>query len=120
MQAGHRYNTRMSPSTETVRAALAQIQDPYTQTDISPAIRGVGVDAGRVAIEIQLGYPAKGWHASLEAMIREKIGQLAGVENISVSIGTKISAHRVQKELTPLPEVKNIIAVASGKGGVGK
>lgn len=120
MPVGPRYNTRMTISTESVRAALAQIQDPYTQTDISSAIRGVGVDGGRVAIEIQLGYPAQGWHAVLEAMIREKIGQLAGVENISVSIGTKISAHRVQKELTPLPEVKNIIAVASGKGGVGK
>ena len=100
----------MSLSTETVRAALAQIQDPYTETDLSTAIRGVGVDAGRVAIEIQLGYPAKGWHASLESMVREKIGQMPGVESISVSIGTKISAHRVQKELTPLPEVKNIIA----------
>ncbi|MGH8106996.1 MAG: iron-sulfur cluster assembly protein, partial [Arenimonas sp.] len=99
----------MSLSTETVRAALAQIQDPYTQTDLTTEIRGVGVDAGRVAIEIQLGYPAKGWHASLETMVREKICGLAGVESISISIGTKISAHRVQKELTPLSEVKNII-----------
>ena len=75
----------MSLNPETVRAALAQIQDPYTETDLSTAIRGVGVDAGRVAIEIQLAYPAKGWHSSLESSIREKIGQMAGVENISVS-----------------------------------
>ncbi len=110
----------MNLSTDTVRAALAQIQDPYTETDLSSAIRGVGVDAGRVAIDIQLAYPAKGWHSILEAMIREKIVQLGNVDSVSISIATKISAHRVQKELSPLPEVKNIIAVASGKGGVGK
>jgi ATP-binding protein involved in chromosome partitioning len=110
----------MNLTPDAVRAALAQIQDPYTHADISGAIRGLGVDGGRVALELQLGYPAKGWHAALEAMVRETLAALPGFEQVSVSITTKISAHRVQKELTPLPEVKNIIAVASGKGGVGK
>ncbi len=116
----NRYNKRMSPSIENVRAALAHLQDPYTETDLSSAIRGVGVDAGRVAIEIQLAYAAQGWHTDLEALIRKKLAELPGVETVSVSISSRISAHRVQKELSPLPEVKNIIAVASGKGGVGK
>ena len=83
----------MSLSTDTVRAALAQIQDPYTQSDLSTAIRGVGVDAGRVAIEIQLGYPAKGWHASLESIIREKIAMWNTVPwYIGINEGTSIRA----------------------------
>ena len=112
----------MSLSPESVRAALAQVLDPHTGSDLvsQQSVRGVGVDGARVAIEIQLGYPAAGWHAALEMAIRQTVGALPGVEAVTVAIGTRIAAHRVQKELTPLPGVKNIVAVASGKGGVGK
>jgi ATP-binding protein involved in chromosome partitioning len=110
----------MNLTPETVRAAIAQIHDPHTETDLSSAIRGVGVDAGRVALELQLSYHAIGWRAELDALVRTQLAKLTGFEQLSMSISSKISAHRVQKELTPLPEVKNIIAVASGKGGVGK
>jgi ATP-binding protein involved in chromosome partitioning len=106
-----------------VRAALARIQDPHTGTDLvaSHAVRGVGIDGGRVAIELQLGYPAAGWHAQLEAEVRRVVTEnVPGVEQVTVGIATRVVAHKVQKELTPLPEVRNIIAVASGKGGVGK
>src|SRR3990167_6056357 len=99
----------MNPSTESltadsVRAALATIVDPHTSLDLvaGQCVRGVGVDGGNVAIQLQLAYPAQGWH---EALIAD---------------ATRVVAHRVQKDLTPLPEVRNIIAVASGKGGVGK
>jgi ATP-binding protein involved in chromosome partitioning len=114
------YNSAMNLTSETVRAAIAQIYDPHTETDLGAAIRGVGVDAGRVALELQLSYHASGWHAALEALVRTQLATLTGFEQLSMSIISKISAHRVQKELTPLSEVKNIIAVASGKGGVGK
>jgi ATP-binding protein involved in chromosome partitioning len=111
------------PSADAVRAALAQIHDPHTGTDLvsSHAVRGVGVDGGRVAIELQLGYPAQGWHRQLGAEVRRVVAEsVAGVEQLTVGISTRVIAHKVQKELTPLPEVRNIIAVASGKGGVGK
>ena len=117
----------MNPSTESlsaesVRAALATIVDPYTTLDLvaGQSVRGVGVDAGNVAIELQLAYPASGWHEALMAQVTQVIGQLPGAGRVSVSISTRVIAHRVQKDLTPLPEVRNIIAVASGKGGVGK
>jgi ATP-binding protein involved in chromosome partitioning len=112
----------MSPSPDSVRAALAQIHDPHTETDLVSAqsVRGVGVDGGKVAIELQLGYPAAGWHEALIAEVRRVVGALPGVESVAVGVSTRITAHRVQKDLTPLPEVRNIIAVASGKGGVGK
>ena len=84
-------------------------------------MRGVGVDAGKVAIELQLGYPAAGWHAALAAQVKQVVAaEVPGVEAVTVGIGTRVIAHKVQKDLTPLPEVRNIIAVASGKGGVGK
>jgi ATP-binding protein involved in chromosome partitioning len=112
----------MSLTPDSVRAALAQIHDPHTATDLiaSQAVRGVGVDGGRVAIDIQLGYPAAGWRDALIALIEQAVRAVPGVEAVTVAVSTRIAAHRVQKDLTPLPEVKNIIAVASGKGGVGK
>jgi ATP-binding protein involved in chromosome partitioning len=117
----------MSPSSESitvesVRSVLAQIIDPHTQADLVAAhsVRGVGVDGSNVAIELQLAYPANSWHAALIAEVRQAVGGLPGVGQVTVAVSTRINAHRVQKDLTPLPEVKNIIAVASGKGGVGK
>jgi ATP-binding protein involved in chromosome partitioning len=110
------------PSAESVRAALAQVIDPHTGLDLvaGHSVRGVGVDGGRVAVELQLGYPAAGWHAALVQAVEAVVGALPGVERVTVGIATRVLAHRVQKDLTPLPEVRNIIAVASGKGGVGK
>jgi ATP-binding protein involved in chromosome partitioning len=112
-----------TPSADAVRAALAKVHDPNTGTDLvaSQAVRGVGVDGGRVAIELQLGYPAAGWHQQLESEVRRAVTEgVPGVGQVTVGIATRVIAHKVQKDLTPLPEVRNIIAVASGKGGVGK
>jgi ATP-binding protein involved in chromosome partitioning len=107
---------------DAVRAALARIIDPHTELDLvaGHSVRGVGVDAGKVAIELQLAYPASSWHAALIEEVRQTIGALPGVTQVTASVATRINAHRVQKDLTPMPEVRNIIAVASGKGGVGK
>ena len=80
----------------------------------------VEAGGGKVAIELQLSYPASSWHAALVDQVRQEIGALPGVTQVTASVATRIIAHRVQKDLTPLPEVRNIIAVASGKGGVGK
>ncbi|CAN5163515.1 iron-sulfur cluster carrier protein ApbC [soil metagenome] len=111
-----------SPNAESVRAELSKVIDPHTGLDLvaGQAVRGVGVDGGNVAVELQLGYPAQGWHEALTAEVQQLVGALPGVTRVTVDIGTRIPAHRVQKELTPLPGVRNIIAVASGKGGVGK
>ncbi|MCX7033009.1 MAG: iron-sulfur cluster carrier protein ApbC [Arenimonas sp.] len=110
-------------STESaVREALGKIHDPHCELDLisAGAVRGVGVDGSAVAVDIQLGYPAKGWHAALEGQVRAALEALPGVARAVVTVTSRLHAHRVQKDLTPLPEVRNIIAVASGKGGVGK
>jgi ATP-binding protein involved in chromosome partitioning len=109
------------PTEERVRALLATIIDPHTGQDLvaGGAVKGVGVDGDNVAVEILLGYPAQTFVDELSHRVRS-IVQAQGFANVSVSVGSRVHAHKVQKELTPLPNVKNIIAVASGKGGVGK
>jgi ATP-binding protein involved in chromosome partitioning len=111
------------PLTDTaIRAELAFVQDIDSGLDLIAAerVRAIGVDGNKVAIALQWPFPAKSTHADLIARIRERLMQKLSVEAVSVDIQTRIPAHKVQKELSPLPGVKNIIAIASGKGGVGK
>ena len=112
----------MSLTEAAIRAELAQIIDPNTELDLisSKSVRAVGMDGHNAAIELQLSYPAKSQHAALIATISERLKAQLDAQAVSIRINTQIPAHRVQKELSPLPGVKNIIAVASGKGGVGK
>ncbi|HJU09099.1 MAG TPA: iron-sulfur cluster carrier protein ApbC [Rhodanobacteraceae bacterium] len=113
----------MSAPTEShVRELLADIIDPHTGIDLAAggAVRAVGVDGDRVAVEIALGYPAKSYHDQLAAEIKQHLESDNDIAQATVSVITRIVAHKVQDKLTPLPGVKNIIAVASGKGGVGK
>ena len=69
---------------------------------------------------VELGYPAKSWLPELKADIEGRLAAVDGVSEVLVNMNTKVSSHSVQKGVTPLPGVKNMIAVASGKGGVGK
>ena len=112
----------MSLTEAAIRAECAQITDPNTGLDLmkSNAVRAVGVDGQNAAIELQLGYPAKSEHPALIARLSDRLKSQLGAQAVSIRITTQIPAHKVQKELSPLPGVKNIIAVASGKGGVGK
>src|SRR5579885_1647135 len=111
-----------APTESRVRELLAGVVDPHTGIDLvaSGAVRAVGVDGDRVAVEIALGYPAKSYHDQLAAQIKQRLESDNAIAQTTVSVGTRIIAHKVQDKLTPLPGVKNIVAVASGKGGVGK
>ena len=113
----------MSEAIETrVRALLAGIPDPHTGVDLiaSGALRALGVDGDRAAVDLLLGYPAAGWSDELKRLVKVTLEADPAIAAASVSISTQIVAHKVQGALAPLPGVKNIIAVASGKGGVGK
>jgi ATP-binding protein involved in chromosome partitioning len=83
-------------------------------------VASVAVDGNKASIDIQLGFPASGIHADLVQAVTEAAQTTAGIEDVSVTLGTRITAHGVQRNLKPLENVKNIIAIASGKGGVGK
>lgn len=105
-----------------IEAVLKEINDPYGEKDIvsSKAVKSIDVDSNKVKVVVELGYPAKGIADELAREITEKIQSVDGVESADVTVGWKVVSHAVQKNLSPLPNVKNIIAVASGKGGVGK
>jgi ATP-binding protein involved in chromosome partitioning len=105
-----------------VETALKEVIDPYLEQDLVTAkcVKNIAAADGRVTIEIALGYPAKGWQEGLAAKLKEKVAAIAGVRDVQLQIASKIVAHGVQKGVKPIEGIKNIIAVASGKGGVGK
>jgi ATP-binding protein involved in chromosome partitioning len=113
----------MSDSLEArARQILAGIVDPHTGKDLaaSGALRGVGVSGSDVSVDILLGYPALSYQAALSAEVKAALQADPAIANASVGVACRVTAHEVQQGLTPLPGVKNVIAVASGKGGVGK
>ncbi|HMV38531.1 iron-sulfur cluster carrier protein ApbC [Plasticicumulans sp.] len=105
-----------------VDAAIQAYVDPYLDQDLIAAkcLRDVRIDGGSVAVAIELGFPSGEYPAKLAGELETRLRALPGVEAATVTVTTKIIAHEVQKGLKPLPGVKNVIAVASGKGGVGK
>jgi len=112
----------MSASVEQVQAALKALIDPNTRKDFitSKSAKNIKIDAGKVTLDVVLPYPAKTVVNDIQALIEDAIKALPGVESASANISWKIVAHSVQKGVKLVPGVKNIIAVASGKGGVGK
>ena len=107
---------------ETVKRLISQIVDPYTGQDLATGgtLQGVGIDGSKVAVDIVLGYPAKSVADELAQRVRDVLQADTSIAQATVSVSSRVRAHTVQKDLTPLPNVKNILAVASGKGGVGK
>lgn len=112
----------MAISEEQVKAALQTYIDPATGKDYvaGKEARNIRIDGNDVSVEIVLGYPAKIAAADIQRELIERIGRIPGVGRVSVDIQVKIVAHAVQRGLKLLGGVKNVIAVASGKGGVGK
>ncbi|WP_338764564.1 iron-sulfur cluster carrier protein ApbC [Massilia sp. METH4] len=110
----------MSITVEDVKAALSKVVDPNTTKDFiaTKSVRNLKVDNGSIALDIELGYPAKSQIEPIRASVLAAL-QAFGLP-VNLNVYSKIIAHTVQRGLKPLPNVKNIIAVASGKGGVGK
>lgn len=106
----------MTYTREQVEQALKTIVDPHTELDLltSKAVKDIKVDGEHVTIQISLGYPASSWHQQLKESITAKI------DGADVSVASDMVAHKVQEGVKPLKGVRNIIAIASGKGGVGK
>ena len=105
-----------------IESTLATIVDQNMEIDLVAAgsVKGISVDAGKVSITLVLGYPAAGYFDTLMQAVKEAVSALDGVDEVNVSVSSKIQSHAVQQNLKPQQGIKNIIAVASGKGGVGK
>ncbi|HRA79685.1 MAG TPA: iron-sulfur cluster carrier protein ApbC, partial [Burkholderiaceae bacterium] len=112
----------MSVTVEQVNEALKGVVDPNTQKDLvaGRSARNVRVEGGEVAVDVELGYPARSQIEPIRRQVVAALRALPGVTNVSANVFQKIVSHSVQRGVKTLPGVKNIIAVASGKGGVGK
>jgi ATP-binding protein involved in chromosome partitioning len=113
---------RSGGSDAAVREALGTIMDRYTGQTLAEAkaIREIDMRGAEVGVHLRLGYPAAGYVPALAQEVGERLSAVPGVTRWDVSVDWKIEAHGVQAGLKRLPEVRNIVAVASGKGGVGK
>jgi len=103
-----------------LRALIESIEDPHTNRPLGQAVRGFSVRKGKAAVAIELAYPAAGWHEALRQVISQRLSAAGSIDALTVEIETKIARHAVQGGLKPIAGVRNILAVASGKGGVGK
>ncbi len=112
----------MAVTKEAVEAALKNLIDPNTQKDFvtSKEVKNINVDGDSVSLEIELGYPANSQLNAIRNLVVGAVKAVPGVASVNANVSYKIVAHAVQGTLKPLKGVKNIVAVASGKGGVGK
>ena len=111
-----------TPTDASVLEALKSVVDPNTGRDFvtTRALKNLRVEGGDVAFDIELGYPAKSQIPALRKALIAAARGVPGIENVSVNLASRVIAHAVQRGVQLLPHVKNVVAVASGKGGVGK
>ena len=105
-----------------IENTLKSFIDPNHGLDLIAAksVKSISVENNQVAVKVELGYPANSYHAELKTAVENHLKNLPGLAGVNVEVGSKIIAHAVQQTLKPLANIKNIIAIASGKGGVGK
>ena len=110
------------PTQDQLIQALTAVVDPNTGKDFytGKAIKNLQIAGSDVSFDVELGYPAKSQFAAFRKSLIAAAKSVAGVGNVSVNMTVKIASHSVQRGVQLLSNVKNIIAVASGKGGVGK
>ena len=112
----------MNPTETALLEALKTVVDPNTGQDLvsTKLLKNLRVDGADVSFDVELGYPARSQVPVLRQALIAAARGVAGVGNVSANVGWKVMAHEVQRGVALLPNVKNIVAVASGKGGVGK
>ncbi len=112
----------LNTSPEAITKILAGVQDINLEKDLISAemVKDIQIHGDNIRISLQMGYPAHGYVDTLRDDISERLRQIPGVQGIDLDIHTDIRSHAVQRGVKPIDSVKNTIAVASGKGGVGK
>ena len=105
-----------------LREKLSTYVDPYLEQSLgdAKAIQSVSSDAGHVQVELVLGFPCADYVSELKPALENHLGSLLAGAQLELKLTAQITAHAVQRTLKPLEHVKNVVAVASGKGGVGK
>lgn len=112
----------MTISEQQIQSVLKQTIDPTTNKDYVTAksVNSIQINGNNVTIAIELGYPANSVKHQVQQQITDALRSVSDIGGIQVTVSSKIIPHSVQRGVKLIPGVKNIIAVASGKGGVGK
>ena len=112
----------MALTQEQIHAALSEVVDPNTAKDLvsTKSVKNIRVEGDNVSLDIELGYPAKSQLEPIRKLVATRLRAIEGVRGVSVNVASRIVSHSVQRGVKLVAGVKNIIAVASGKGGVGK
>lgn len=112
----------MSTTDSSLLAALGEQIDPNTGKPYSAtkAIKSAHIEAGRASVTVELGYPAASQFGLIAAQLEAAARALPGIEAAAVTVSSRVVPHAVQGNVKLMPGVKNIIAISSGKGGVGK
>jgi ATP-binding protein involved in chromosome partitioning len=112
----------MATDEASVRAALEGFVEPYLKQSLGQAgaLRGVQLSDHRAIAKIELGFPTVGYAHSLQSALQQHLAAAGMQVELTLELSSRIVPHAVQRSLKPLAGVKNIVAVASGKGGVGK
>ena len=112
----------MAISKSDIEQKLGQVVDPHMETDLvsSKSVKAIEQDGDIWRIDIQLGYPAAGYFDDLKQEIEASLKELGVDGDFEIKVSSQIKSHAVQQNLKPLQGIKNVIAIASGKGGVGK
>jgi ATP-binding protein involved in chromosome partitioning len=107
---------------EQVEEKLKEFIDPYMESDLVSAhcVKNTQVDGSKAIVDIELGFPHKGYEKELSEKLTALLTELDGIDAAQINVSSRIVVHAVQKGVQPIKGVKNIVAVASGKGGVGK
>src|SRR5262245_57150869 len=107
---------------QQIETLLKEYPDPYLKQDwlTAQAIKSIDVKEDRVTVEIVLGYPADDLIPRWQVELKQRLLAISGVQQATVTISSEIIAHLTQPGVAAIPEIKNIIAIASAKGGVGK
>ena len=110
------------PTKDAIETAIKDYQEPHLGRDLiaAHAIKDIAIEGDQARIKVVLGFPAQGIRQTIVEALTERVSKVDGVGAVAVEVSWEIKAHSVQKSLKPIDNVKNLIAVASGKGGVGK
>lgn len=105
-----------------LRSALDSYPDPYLGETFgaAQAVQQLTATAGGASVRIRLGFPVGGYLEELTAALKAHLAQAGITTPLTVELVADIRSHAVQRNLKPLEQIKNVVAVASGKGGVGK
>jgi len=109
-------------SKDQIEATLATYVDPYLERDLvsTKCVKDITIAGDTATVKVVLGFPASGYRDALAAKLKTLVESIDGINTAIIDVSTKIAAHSAQKGVKHIEGIKNIIAVASGKGGVGK